>query len=162
MIAQRNMLIEFSSINIGCVSLTRQAFCNDPLNQQSFDHAAAIAEEIITPVAEKFSSRGWEEVMGCGGTVTSLFTVLRVNRMGGRFITAAGLERFRNAVNDTGSSLALCDGVAPEDRSKLLPAGAAILDAIFRSLKVEKLLPVFSSVGQGLLVELIKRQSRQR
>ncbi len=161
MVAKQSRLLEYASIDIGCVSLTRIAFHDDVMNESHFDQARTAAREAFSPVVRKFQDHGWDEVMGCGGTVSSLFTVLQAKRMGGRFITPAGLERFRNAVNESGSSSTLCAGVVPDERSKLLPAGSVVLDAIFMELGVEKLAPVFSSVAHGLLVELMKHPSRQ-
>ncbi len=161
MIAQKNRLLDFASIDIGCVSLTREHFDGGEMGQSRFEQALNFTRQSFSPLAQRFSDLGWEEVMGCGGTVSSLFSVLQARRMGGRFITAAGLERFRHSVSDAGSPFSLCEGVVTRERASLLPAGSVILDAIYQEFGIEKLTPVFSSVAQGLLVELMKRQAQR-
>ena len=94
--------------------------------------------------------------MGCGGTVSSLFTFLHRRRMTATALSASSLERFKTAVLEQGSSLPLTQLEVGADRARLLPAGATLLMGIFQKLGIEKLKPVFSSVSQGLLVELAR------
>lgn len=159
MIANQNRLIQFCSLDVGCVSLTNNVFANDLINDQNFGEAINIATSVIQPQEELFTQLGWSEVMACGGTVSGLFSVLQAKRMAGRFITQAALERFTFVVFESGSANALADSVVTPNRADLLPAGVAILQAIYNQLGIDKLTPVFSSVGQGLLVGLLKDQA---
>jgi exopolyphosphatase/guanosine-5'-triphosphate,3'-diphosphate pyrophosphatase len=160
MIARENVLERFFSLDIGCVSLTRMAFGVGEIKKSHFEDAMEIARECFKPISRQLTESGWDEVMGCGGTVSSLYSVLQVQRMAGRFITGAGLSRFENAVVEKGSALPLCEAIVQSDRSRVLPAGVCILSALFDVLGIEKLTPVFSSVGQGLVVQIIQQQKR--
>lgn len=160
MIARKNVLERFFSLDIGCVSLTRKAFGAGEIKEAHFQDAVEIARKCFQPVSRQLGDLGWNEVMGCGGTVSSLYAVLQVQRMAGRFITGAGLSRFENAVIEKGSAFPLCKAIVPSDRSRVLPAGVSILSALFEVLKIERLTPVFSSVGQGLIVKIIQEQKR--
>ena len=59
-----------------------------------------------------------DEVLGCGGSLSGLFSVIHGNRMGGRSVTRAGLERFRDAVVASGNpgnpscTPYVCDGTS--------------------------------------------------
>ena len=160
MIARKNVLEQFVSLDVGCVSLTRKAFGSGEIKESHFEDAVEIASDYFRPVARQLMNSGWDEAMGCGGTVSSLYAVLQRQRMAGRFITDAGLTRFENAVVEKGSALPLCEAVVQTDRSRVLPAGVCILSALFNVLGIEKLAPVFSSVGQGLVVQIIQEQRR--
>ena len=160
MIARENVLEQFFSLDVGCVSLTRKAFGSEDIRETHFQDAIQIASEYFEPVSKQLIDSGWDEVMGCGGTVSSLYAVLHAQRMIGRFITSAGLTRFENAVVEKGSALALCQATVPSNRARVLPAGVCILFALFEVLGIDKLTPVFSSVGQGLLVKMIQEQKR--
>ena len=159
-IARNNLLEQYFSLDIGCVSLTKKAFGAGVINEAHFSDAVNIAGEYFEPVSRQLRDAGWEEVMGCGGSVSSLYAVLQVQRMAGRFITDASLSRFEDAVIEKGSALPLCKTIVPSGRSRILPAGASILSALFKTLQIEKLMPVFSSVGQGLVVKIIQQQRR--
>jgi len=158
MIAYQNRLVEFCSVDLGCVSLTKRVFKNGNISSQNLDEATSIAARILQPVVNSFLNHGWVEVMGCGGTISSIFAILQTRRLGGRFITTAGLEKFSEAVLEAGSAESLGKSIVDSSRIELLPAGLAILRAIYQQLGVEKTMPVFSSVGQGLLVDLARRR----
>ena len=162
MIANKNELIQYCSIDIGCVSLTRDVLRNEKINRQDLERAVQIVSETINPSIKSFLELGWHEVMGCGGTVSSLFAILQARRMGGRFITTAGLDRFTSVILETGSAIETAGTIVTQERAKLLPAGASILMGIYKQLGIEKIQPVFSSVGQGVLVELAKQQQGRR
>jgi len=159
MIVNQNQLIRFASLDVGCVSLTRRFFSTETLEDEHFSGATRQVREIVNAVAPGFLSQGWEEVLGCGGSVSSLFSVLQRNRMGGRSITLAGLGRFREAVVESGNPDNISLVAVPRERSRLLPAGASILDGIYQCLDVERMTPAFTSVGQGLIVSLFQKQS---
>ena len=159
MIATESRLVEYVSFDVGCVSMTRKYFPENKVDVSHFNEAAAMVAEIVQPSADAFRQRGWDEVLGCGGTVSSLFSVLQRNRMGGRSVTLAGLERFRDAVSQAGNPDDVCLVAVPADRSRLLPAGASILEGVYRALDIERLTPAFTSVGQGLIMQLFRQQS---
>jgi exopolyphosphatase/guanosine-5'-triphosphate,3'-diphosphate pyrophosphatase len=157
MIARQNELISFFSLDIGCVSLTNLGFMKEQIEESHFSDAIALVNKVIDPVAKPLKELGWSEVMGCGGTVSSLFTFLHRRRMTATALSASSLERFKTAVlEQQGSSLPLTQLEVGADRARLLPAGATLLMGIFQKLGIEKLKPVFSSVSQGLLVELAR------
>ena len=100
-----------------------------------------------------------DEVLGCGGSVSALFSVMHRNRIGVRSVTRAGLERFRDAVVASGNPDSLSLVAVPRKRSRLLPAAVSILEGAYQSLHVERMTPAFTSVGQGLVVRLFQQQS---
>jgi exopolyphosphatase/guanosine-5'-triphosphate,3'-diphosphate pyrophosphatase len=159
-IAKKNEIIQYCSIDIGCVSLTRDLLGDKKIGRQNLEQAVQVVINTISPFTKRFMELGWHEVLGCGGTVSSLFAILQARRMGGRFITTAGLDRFTSKIFETGSATETAGSIVPADRIRLLPAGAAVLMGIYRQLEIEKIQPVFSSVNQGLLVELARQQQR--
>jgi exopolyphosphatase/guanosine-5'-triphosphate,3'-diphosphate pyrophosphatase len=162
MIAKKNTLIEFCSLDIGCVSLTKQAFASSTIQAENFESAVGYVKEVVSEHKPRFEALGWEEVMGCGGTTSSLFSVMQAKRMAGRFITNTSLDRFQNSVVESGSALPLCEEIVQAKRSLQLTAGMAIMKGIFEALGIEKLAPVFSSVGQGVVLQLIQQQLQRK
>ncbi len=99
--------------------------------------------------------------MCCGGTVSSLFSVLQAQRMIARHFTPASIDRFKAAIFETESAYHLSKDRLPNERIKILPAGAAILESVFTELSIERMLPTFTSVGQGLIVNLILQRENK-
>ena len=69
MVATQNRLVRFASLDIGCVSLTREYFSTGTLEERNFSAATQQVCEIVDSVSTGFLSQGWEEVLGCGGSV---------------------------------------------------------------------------------------------
>ncbi len=159
MIAKNNSLIAYCSLDLGCVSLNQKYFAGSRVSEENLDAAISYAEEIIKPNLEAFNRHGWVEAMGCGGTVSGLFAVLQANRMVARALTPASLERFKAAILETGSAEVIGKTSSTVDRIELLPAGVSILWAVFNLFEVEKIMPTFTSVGQGLLIQMIQQQT---
>lgn len=160
MIAKKNSLTTFCSLDIGCVSLSRLAFSGEVVMDQGFEKAIAITSAYIEPYKDQFIAQGWDEVLGCGGTVSGLFSVLQNKRMCARSITLASLGRFRDGVTDSSSAIDFCDQIVPEQRALTLCAGMSIIQSVLTIFQTDRLLPCFTSVGQGLLVQLIQQQNR--
>ena len=157
MIARQNTLIEYVSLDLGCVSLTKQLFDHGGISVDSLQGASEAVQSILKPHRELFLEQGWQESLGCGGTVSSIYSVLQQKRMAARFITPASLDRFEQAVLESGSCKSVVGSMLPEQRIELLPAGYSILKGIITTFEIEKLLPAFSSVAQGFIVQLINQ-----
>ena len=159
MIAREYTLEQFFSMDVGCVSLANRYLPDTNINTTQFDEAVRYARESVSPFADVLKATGWSEVMGCGGTVSSLFTLLHRNRLTGLGITSAALDRFQSMIVSDDQWATLADREVGPHRTRLLPAGAALLLAVFQVMEVERLKPVFSSVARGLLVQLARSVS---
>ena len=155
-LAKQNQMIHFTSLDTGCVSLSERASITDTASQKEFDQAVIIAKQDIASETDKFKQLGWQEVMACGGTVSSLFALFQRNRYCGRFFTPASLQRFQAGLVESDSVTHLGGADLPIQRARVLPGGAALLLAIIETLEIEKVQPVFSSVGQGLIIQLLR------
>ena len=161
MIARQNTLECYFSLDIGCVSLSNEIFTTENIDERQLDDALERIREVFEPVVGPLKEQGWEEAMGCGGTVSSLYTFLHRHRMAAIAITGSSLERFRTALLESGSSIELTRKELGDGRARLMPAGATLLTAAFNLLGIEKMKPVFSSVAQGMIVELARSRVRQ-
>ena len=154
MIARGNSLIEFYSLELGCVSLTEKMFTGSTLSRQLVNEADQYVDQKLTTMIDSLVDTGWVEAFGCGGTMSSMYSILRSRRMTGISVSDKSLDRFWDAVWAEGSVEAVSRGAVTGERTRLLPAGVVILQRIMHNLGIEKIKPVFSSVGQGLIVKL--------
>ena len=154
-IARDNQLLEYVSLDLGCVSLT-QRFFEHEFTADAFTRTREHCAAILDRETRKLAALGWTETLACGGSISALFSVMQQRRLCGRFITPASLERFRERVVADGDPYTLCDGISPRSRSRTLPSAVGLIGAIIDTLGVEKIAPVFSSVVQGLIIRMLQ------
>jgi exopolyphosphatase / guanosine-5'-triphosphate,3'-diphosphate pyrophosphatase len=162
MIAQSNRLSVFESLDIGCVSVTQQVFNSVNITQDNIDAATLQVDHYLCAVFDKFLQHNWHDVVFCGGSATALYSVLSTNRLCGRFLTKASTDRFFHHVLESGSADKICGSIVPADRTRLLPAGALMMQRLFDGLNIEKATAVASSATQGLTVSLAQKLMQTR
>ena len=144
------------SLSLGCVTYTKNYFANLPDANKKFMRNAYFAAcnelEIIT---QQYSKLGWEIAYGTSGTMKAIASLV-ADSDGGAVIT-------RDSLNELAKQIIENNGVINDDISKLrrsvLPAGIAILQAIFDSLKIETLHVADSTLKEGLLYDTLGRFS---
>ncbi|MEY4642717.1 MAG: hypothetical protein RLZZ227_2711 [Pseudomonadota bacterium] len=143
------------SVGAGCVTYTEEFFGDTgratPTRFQKA-YLAACAE--IEELRRVYLKTGWKIAYGTSGTVRAIADLLQ-SRDGGAQITAASLNWLANEVQ--GGKAAL-HGI-PELRRSVLPAGIAILKAIFDLLKLDALHVGDAALKEGLLYDSIGRFS---
>lgn len=143
------------SLNMGCVTYTEAWFGKSGrVNAGAFRKAYMAACTEIETVRKFFLKTGWKIAYGTSGTVRAIAELVQ-SRDGDALITAASLVWLEKEMLVNKSLLA---GV-PELRKAVLPAGIAILKAIFDQLRLDVLHVGDASLKEGLLYDNIGRLS---
>lgn len=144
------------SLYMGCVAYTLAYFENGRLSERAMKAAETAARLELRAVKSAFRKIGWDEACGSSGTALAIADIVRLSGWGDA-ITADGLARLKKAVLSRGHVEELAFPGLRRDRARVLPAGLAILSAIFETLKIDKMAPSAYSLREGVLFDLLGR-----
>ncbi len=146
--------ILLESLGFGCVAYTNEFFNKDlPISEaMRLAHLSACSE--IEDIRKPYTKKGWNIAYGTSGTIKAVSEL--VSKDGASVITAEQLNMLMEQIIET-------DGVIDKSVAKLrrdvLPAGVAILKAIFDQLKIDELHAAPASLKDGLIFDTIGRFS---
>lgn len=144
------------SLYMGCVGYSLAFFENGRISERAMRQAETAARLELRAVKSAFRKIGWEEASGSSGTALAIADILRLSGWGDA-ITPDGLGRLRKAVLARGHVDELDFPSLRRDRARVLPAGLAILSAIFETFKIERMSPSAYSLREGVLYDLLGR-----
>lgn len=152
--------IRADSLHMGCVTYSRRFFPSGKLRADYFDNAELAAAMELRSIKRGYRKEGWDEAMGASGTINAIDAILRANAWSDG-ITLEGLERLRKAMVPFGRSNRLDIAGLEHDRKEVLPGGLAILLALFRCLKIERMVAASGALREGVLYDLLGRAGDQ-
>ena len=144
------------SLYMGCVGYTLAYFDHGKISERAMRQAETAARLELRAVKSAFRKMGWDEARGSSGTALAIADILRLSGWGDA-ITLEGLGRLKKAVLARGHVGELEFPGLRRDRARVLPAGLAILTAIFETFKIERMLPSAWSLREGVLYDLLGR-----
>ena len=125
------------SLQMGCVAYTRRYFADGKITAGYYKKAYTAARLELMELEHSLNRMGWQECVGSSGTIRSIGHALLAAEITNGDVTAQGIEWLKakvlkhKHVDDID-----IPGVKPE-RSAILPAGLAILNAI-RALRFKE------------------------
>lgn len=149
--AEEPALLE--SLSLGCVAYSERHDLKNGVSGPKMRRAYLAACAEIEKIAGSYVRKGWDQVYGTSGTMKAIAEVL-MERDGGAIITAESLRALSTSVIEN-SEKALQS--MPKLRREVLPAGIAILRAVFDELSLEKIQVADSSLKDGLIYDTIGR-----
>lgn len=156
-IGQQYKPLATESLHMGSISLQR-FFPKGVLKPAYLKHAVLFAKQELQNISKTYQAIGWQDALGCSGTIRSIETVLLENQWSSEGITQSGLEKLEKAILKASSFQELKINGLKEDRKSIFVPGFAILKAIFRQLNLKKLQFTDSALREGLLFDLLDRQ----
>lgn len=151
--------IHTESLQMGCVAYTKAFFPTGDISVKAFEKAVAEARKELTAIASKYIASGWDTVVGSSGTIKACRQIL-VN-MGlsdeQQNLTAQGLLKLKERLLKFNHVSAIDFEGLKDDRRAVLPAGLAILYAIFDVLKIQSLSYSDGALREGVMYDLLGR-----
>ncbi len=150
------------SLQMGCVSYSKRFFGDGELSQERYTQAYTAARLELMRFEQGIRREGWDEGIGSSGTIRAISLALQA---GGQSedgsITAAGLAWLKRRVLKCSRLAELAiEGVKPE-RQLILPAGLAILEAVFDALEVPSMRHTEGALREGVLYDMLGRHSHE-
>ncbi|MCL4147478.1 UNVERIFIED_CONTAM: hypothetical protein GTU68_051152, partial [Idotea baltica] len=146
-------VLQLSSQPLGCVVYTKKFFPQGKITKEAFQAAELATLQRLEVIAGRFQSTGWSIAFGSSGTIKAIGQYLNATteEFDGK-IKLDLLYEMKAAFIDLGEIAKLVD--VDESRRAVLPAGLAILIAIFEQLGVEKMQISDAALREGVLYEL--------
>ncbi|MGL4448729.1 MAG: exopolyphosphatase, partial [Shewanella sp.] len=150
--------LALTSRKMGCVSFTSEFFADGKLSECAFSDAQLAAEHQLAPILQQYQPLGWQNVLGSSGSIRAVREVLAAEGWGdGVTITAAGLQRLKEAMIGQKRQDKLSLKGLSADRQPVFAAAVAILLALFNRLALEQLEYSDGALREGLLYEFEER-----
>lgn len=143
------------SLQVGCVAYTRRFFGDGLINEERFRQAELAALSEITPIRRAYLEMGWVDPVGSSGSVKAVASVLAASGESPEgTIHRHGLNALQKRLNE----LERLDNISLEglkaDRTRIFPAGVAILKAIFEAFGLESMRYSDGALREGVLYDL--------
>ena len=151
--------IHTESVQMGCVAFTKAYFAEGEISTKAFDKALTAARKEMSGLVNTYKSAGWDTVVGSSGTIKACRQIA-VN-MGWsddqENLTREGLEKLKDKLLKYKHVAEIEFDGLKEDRRAVLPAGVAILYAVFELLNIDKLVYSDGALREGVMYDLLGR-----
>lgn len=141
------------SLNFGCVVYSEKHDLKHQVTARGMRAAYLAACADIELIRPAYLKKGWDLVYGTSGTMRAIADLV-AETDGGALIRANSLRELSASIIEN-SERALQS--MPKLRKDVLPAGIAVLRAIFDQLKLEKIHVADASLKEGLIYDTIGR-----
>ncbi|KAA8731911.1 exopolyphosphatase [Acinetobacter qingfengensis] len=147
------------SLQMGCVAYSKAYFPEGEISEKVFDKAVVAARKELSAIASAYLNTGWNTVVGSSGTIKACRHIL-VN-MGlsdeQQNVTFHGLKKLKDRLLKFKHISEIDFEGLRDDRRAVLPAGLAILYAIFDVLGIESLAYSDGALREGVMYDLLGR-----
>lgn len=149
-------LQQLSSLPMGSLSYTKRFFGDKKIVRGQFRQAELFARQRLEVISPRFINTGWNMAIGCSGTVRALTAYAQTHQLiTDDNLTLDVLKAIRKNFIAAGTPQKI-EGVE-EARQPIVAAGLAILIAIFKEFKIDKLAVSEAALREGVLYELTER-----
>lgn len=147
------------SLHMGCISYTQRFFADGSISSKQLDRAVTAARQEIAAIEAVYHDLGWDVALGSSGTIKTVQSVLQAQ---GRtpengHITLDGLRQLQAEVLGYRHVNDIRMPGLKDDRKPILPAGLAIVLAIFEELGLGRMEYVDSALREGVLYDMLGR-----
>ena len=151
------------SLQMGCVAYTQRFFADGSISAKALDKAIMAARQEVMAIANAYRDLGWHSVVGSSGTIKATRQILVQNGWASPegFITKEGLAKVRDVVLACKHVSELNVVGLKDDRRAILPAGYAIIQAVFDELNLETMNYSDGALREGVLYDMLGRFSHE-
>ena len=151
--------IHTESVQMGCVAFTKAYFAEGEISVKAFERAITAARKEVSGLVNTYKEAGWDTVVGSSGTIKACRQIC-VN-MGWsnekEELTREGLDKLKDKMLKYKHISDMEFEGLKEDRRAVLPAGVAILYAVFDVLNIDKLVYSDGALREGVMYDLLGR-----
>ena len=151
--------IHTESLQMGCVAYSGAFFADGVISVSAFERAMAAARKEVMVIASAYRETGWDNVVGSSGTIKAARQVLLSEGWSDEQerLTRRGLLKLRDQLlKYTHVDQIAFEGLR-DDRKAVLPAGLAILWAVFEVLNIEQMSYSDGALREGVMYDLLGR-----
>lgn len=146
------------SISVGCVSMSQRFFADGALSKSAFRRASDAALMELHPVLHKYRAASWQQAVGCSGTIKAIDqTCSALGISAGEGFSAGELDQLAHHMRAIGRVDRLDYDLA-ERRLNVLAGGVAVLQALFKALRIEHMQVSSTALREGVIYDLHGRE----
>ncbi len=144
------------SVNMGCVSYTKLYLGESKkLTAASLKIATLEAQLELQPLMMAYKQIGWDEVIGCSGTIKATARMLSELSLTDGTITREGLSKLIKLMIKAGSVEAMNLTSVSQNRAQVVAGGIAVLRAIMKTLGIDALQASQVALREGLIFDML-------
>lgn len=143
------------SLAMGCVVFSNFFIKDGVINPTTMRRAYLAGCNKIERIKKRYNAKGWQTAHGTSGTMKAIADLL-YDECGGAKITREALSNLYKSVAESGE---LPKNDLSQQRNDVLPAGIAIVKAIFDQLKLDEIYVAAATLKEGLIYDTIGRFS---
>ena len=151
--------IHTESLQMGCVAYSKAYFADGEISAKAFDKAVVAARKEMSGIANTYKTAGWDTVVGSSGTIKACRQIAVNLGLSDEQenLTREGLQKLKDRLLKFKHISELDFEGLREDRRAVLPAGLAILYAIFEVMALDKLAYSDGALREGVMYDLLGR-----
>lgn len=160
-VGQRFEPQNLDSLQLGCVSYTRNVFKKGKITRKRYRRAYDAARREVSHIRYRYNASRWEDCVGSSGTLQSIETILLNFGWSESGITRSGLACLEEALLAFSHIDEIdIDGLSESRRSVIL-AGVAISSALFDELNIKAMRCSRGALREGVIYDLLGRLSHE-
>lgn len=162
-IGQGHEPLATESLHMGCVSYTTRFFPDGVISARQLERAVTAARQEVAGIAAAYQSLGWARVVGSSGTIKTVQAVqqqLGLTSLEGGISYEGLLELKRQLLRHSHVGDVDLPGLK-DDRKAIMPAGLAVLLAVFEALDIRSMEFSDGALREGVLYDMMGRFQHQ-
>lgn len=152
-IGQKEEPVLLESLSVGCVTYSDQFELKGNISAEQMHKAFYSARMKFGAIRNIYAQCGWDIVYGTAGTMKAVAELVS-DKCGGATITLEALDELRHKITDGDGKI--LSSLAPQRRD-VIPAGVAILWALFKEFRFEQIRVADATLKEGLIYDTIGR-----
>lgn len=151
--------LALESLQMGCVTFSRRFFPDGNITPTRMRRAEQAALSELMHIQRAYQRLGWDELVGTSGTAKAVASVLHAYGDSPQpgIITRTGLYKLRQRVLDCKRIDKVALNGLKAARASIMPAGVAVLIAVFEAFSLEHMRFAEGALREGVLHDMIGR-----
>lgn len=151
------------SMQMGCVTYSKRFFADGKITIEAFEQAALAAKTQLRAIVQAYQTTGWNHAIGSSGTIKACYHVMLALGLTDQQqqITKKSLQLLKQRLLLLNHVDQIDFKDLKADRRALLPAGLAILTAIFDVFNLEQMTYADGALREGVMYDLLARFRHQ-
>ncbi|MEQ6918549.1 Ppx/GppA phosphatase family protein [Halomonas aquatica] len=159
-IGERFEPLALESLRMGCVTFTQRFFDTGEVSEKRMRRAELAALSELANIRRPYLQLGWSDPVGSSGTIKASAAVIAAAGKGPEgIITRQELMDLRRQLIKFKHLDKVAMAGLKADRSRVFPAGVAILVAVFEAFDLQQMRFADGALREGVLYDMVGRNS---
>ncbi|WP_426369029.1 exopolyphosphatase [Pseudocolwellia sp. HL-MZ7] len=152
-IGKDNEVSVLASLNMGCVSFTKQYFHDGFITDVTFKKAIKGAKREIDSIVKRFKKHPWQEIVGTSGTLKAIYKAINHNENIPQPVTLKQINELKKELIQCNTIKSIDIKGLKDNRIPVICAGVAIAIALMETLEIKEFSHCEYALREGVLFE---------